>query len=174
MSNEKKTGKHLLFFSNLCEHSNEIYQQILKYNLKEDFYLIDVSLKKFKIQSNITSVPSIILSDKKTIIKDDELKEFINNLNKKNEIVVEPYYLNGGLLSDNFSSLIEEDNNGSCINKGFEYINDINKLLLVNDSSKNIKDKKENKGLMSNMDTIQQDRNKDIQSILNRKPRPVK
>ena len=168
MNNQKTLQKHLLFYSNLCEHSNEIYKKILKYNLKNYFYLIDISLNKFKIPSNISSVPTILLNDKKTILKDDELKNFIDSLNKEKEIDVQPYYLNGSSLSDNFSLLNEEDNNNS-INKGFEYINDINKMLLVNDNEKTIKNKNDNKNLADKMNSIQEDRNRDIQNIFNRK-----
>ena len=139
MNNQKTLQKHLLFYSNLCEHSNEIYKKILKYNLKGNFYLVDISLNKFKIPSNITSVPTILLNDKKTILKDDELKNFIDSLNKEKEIDVQPYYLNGSSLSDNFSLLNEEDNKNS-INKGFEYINEMNKMLIVNDNDNGIND----------------------------------
>jgi hypothetical protein len=177
MNNQNKVEKHLLFYSNLCEHSNEIYQKILKYNLKKQFFLIDISLNKFKIPSVITSVPTLMLSDKKTILKDNDLQEFINSLNKKNEIDVQPYYSNGGSLSDNFSLLNEDDNSSPSVNKGFEYINNMNKMLLVkddNNNTNNIKSKNENKGLMDKMNSIQEDRNKDIQNIFNRKPPPVK
>mgnify|MGYP006097065245 CR=1 FL=1 len=177
MTNGKKIQKHLLFYSNLCEHSNEIYQQILKYNLKNKFYFVDISLKKFKIPTNITSVPTVLLDDKTTILKDNKLQEFIKSLNKENEIEVQPYYSNGSLLSDNFSLLDEEDNRTSMINKGFEYIDDNNKLLLMNEmnnSNNGIKNKVENKGLMDEINSLQENRNKDIQNILNRKPPPVK
>ena len=173
MNNQKTLQKHLLFYSNLCEHSNEIYKKILKYNLKNHFYLIDISLNKFKIPSNITSVPTILLNDKKTILKDEELKNFIDSLNKEKEIDVQPYYLNGSSLSDNFSLLNEEDNKNS-INKGFEYINEMNKMLIVNDNDNGIKNKNDNLNLADKMNSIQEDRNRDIQNIFNRKPPQVK
>ena len=53
----------------------------------------------------------------------------------------------------------------------------MNKMLLVkddNNNTNNIKSNNENKGLMDKMNSIQEDRNKDIQSIFNRKPPPVK
>ncbi len=174
-NSNKKINKHLLFYSNLCTYSNEIYQKILKYNLKENFYLIDISKNKFKIPDKITSVPSLLLNDKKTLLKEENLEEFINNLNKKNEIDVLPYFQNGSLLSDNYSLLNENDiNDGQALNKGFDYINSDSKLLLIGEDKKSNKNINENKGLIDKMNSIQEDRNKDIQNIFNRKPPPVK
>ena len=80
MSN--KNTKHLLFFSNFCQYSNDIYKRIDKYNLKDKFLMINISENKYKISSIIKSVPTILLNDKRTIIKDGELDRFIENLNK--------------------------------------------------------------------------------------------
>ena len=78
MNNNKK--KHLLFYSNLCNYSQEVYNKITKYNIKENFYLINISANKFKIPDNIKSVPTLLLNDKQTILTDNELNNFIDKL----------------------------------------------------------------------------------------------
>ena len=45
--------KHLLFYSNYCNYSNEIYQTIMKYNLKDKFHLLNISKTKYKINNSI-------------------------------------------------------------------------------------------------------------------------
>ena len=82
--------KHLLFYSNYCNFSNEIYQTIIKYNLKDDFHLLNISKTKYNIPSIITSVPTLLLNDKKTLYQNDDLEQFIQELYKKNQKVM--YY----------------------------------------------------------------------------------
>ena len=67
MNSNNNNKKHLLFYSNLCTHSQDIYQKIVKYNLKKYFFFINISEKKFKIPSNITTVPTLLINDKVNI-----------------------------------------------------------------------------------------------------------
>ena len=164
--------KHLLFYSNYCNYSNEVYQKIIKYNLKDKFYLINISNNKFKIPSNIKSVPTILLSDKKTIYQNHELDIFLNKLYNSTSDDVLPYYYNGNSISDNFSLLNENDNvDNNTLNKGFEYINDTNNNIITptEDNNNTI-----NVSLEDKMNSIQQNRNSEIQDIFKKKPPPIK
>ena len=89
MNNKNNNMKHLLFYSNLCNYSQEVYNKITKFNIKDKFYLINISSNKYKIPSNIKSVPTILLNDKKTILIGNELNNFIDKLYNENKITIE-------------------------------------------------------------------------------------
>ena len=120
--------KHLLFYSNYCNYSNEIYQSILKYNLKDEFHLLNISKNKYNIPSIITSVPTLLLNDKKTIYKDQELENFIQELHKsntKNDILPNSDYTQA--FSSSYSSWDETSN----INDEYNQFGFIIKYLVV-------------------------------------------
>lgn len=130
-----------------------------------------VAWQELHIQSNLPLIVLAVsficiviigfLEFKKVSIRMDELSEQIKLLRT---IKREP------LTNDNN----DNNDNGISLNKGFDYINSKNDLLLVSDDNGGNKNTKENKKLINQMNSIQEDRNKDIQNIFNRKPPPVK
>lgn len=158
------TTKHLFFYSNYCNYSNEIFQKIVKYNLKDHFYLLNISKKKYNIPSIITKVPTLLLNDKKTIFQDDELEKFIEEINKKlNKNDIMPN--NDTSISSPYSFWNEDENENKLdFYNSFELLNGNNTSIITpedesNNSNKitgNINDK------LSNM---QENRNLDIQKI---------
>ena len=117
--NENNTikSKHILFYSNFCQFSNDIYKLIEKYNIKNNFILINISQKKYKIPSNINSVPTIRLNDKKTLIQDNNIEKFLEELSKKTNKKVDPFTnING--ISNVYSFLDDESNKDTTLNFG--------------------------------------------------------
>jgi flagellar motor protein MotB len=85
-------NRHFLFYSHTCQFSNEIHQKITKFNLEGLFYLINLSdpRRRIKIPPMVKKVPTILMNDKKTVLSDDRLVEFINELNRiRNKSTIE-------------------------------------------------------------------------------------
>ena len=163
--------KHLLFYSNYCNYSNEIYQTIMKYNLKDKFHLLNISKTKYKIPSNITSVPTLLLNDKKTIYKDQELENFIQELHKsntKNDILPNSDYTQA--FSSSYSSWDETSNINDEYNQ-FGFINQKNSIETPNEDDTNTR--LNNTSLSEQMNSYQENRNLDIQNIFKEKPKQL-
>ncbi len=163
--------KHLLFYSNYCNFSNEIYQTIIKYNLKEEFHLLNISKTKYNIPKIITSVPTLLLNDKKTIYMNDDLEQFIQELYKKkskNDILPSSDYTQH--FSSAYSSWDETNNINDEYNQ-FGFINDNNSIITPEEEQSN--NNLNNSSLSEKMNTYQENRNLDIQNIFKDKPKQV-
>lgn len=163
--------KHLLFYSNYCNYSNEIYQTIVKYNLKDDFHLLNISKAKYSIPSIITSVPTLLLNDKKTLYQNVELEQFIQKLYKeksKNDILPSSDYTQH--FSSAYSSWDETNNINDEYNQ-FGFINDNSNIITPEEEQSN--NNLNNSSLSEKMNTYQESRNLDIQNIFKDKPKQV-
>lgn len=163
--------KHLLFYSNYCNFSNEIYQTIIKYNLKDDFHLLNISKTKYNIPSIITSVPTLLLNDKKTLYQNDDLEQFIQELYKKkseNDVLPSSDYTQH--FSSAYSSWDETNNINDEYNQ-FGFINDTNSIITPEEEQSN--NNLNNSSLSEKMNTYQESRNLDIQNIFKDKPKQV-
>ena len=164
-------SKHLLFYSNYCNYSNDIYQIIIKYNLKDEFHLLNISQTKYNIPSIITSVPTLLLKDNKTMYKNEELEKFVEDLYKKktkNDVMPSSDY------AQHFSSAYaswDDTNNINDEYKQFGSINDNNSIITPEEeqSGNNLN----NSSLSEKMNTYQENRNLDIQTIFKDNPNQV-
>ena len=155
--------KHLLFYSNYCNFSNEIYQTIIKYNLKDEFHLLNISKAKYNIPNIITSVPTLLLNDKKTIYKNKELEQFIQEIYKKktdNDVLPSSDYTQH--FSSAYSSWDETNNINDNYNQ-FGFIND--DINIITPDEDNTTNNLNNSSLSEKMNTYQENRNLDIQNI---------
>jgi hypothetical protein len=152
-------SKHLLFYSNYCSFSNEVHDKIKKHNLKDKFLLINISKHKFKIPSNIKSVPTLLLNDKKTLYVDKELHDYIDKLAEDSNKDVDPFSPFGG-ISNKFSFVdkFETENDGLTKNFGL-IIGEQNITTPTEESGKS------RETLVDKMSSIEQNRNSDIQEI---------
>lgn len=157
MSN--KNTKHLLFFSNFCQYSNDIYKRIDKYNLKDKFLMINISENKYKIPSIIKSVPTILLNDKRTVIKDGELDRFIENLNKNSNKDISPF-MNTSVSEFSFLDEKQNDAIGGLFGSTKENFR-IN--TPPEDSSGN------SQSITDRMNSMQENRNLEIQNFFKKK-----
>lgn len=157
MSN--KNTKHLLFFSNFCQYSNDIYKRIDKYNLKDKFLMINISENKYKIPNIIKSVPTILLNDKRTVIKDGELDRFIENLNKNSNKDIAPF-MNTSMSEFSFLDEKKNDAIGGLFGSTKENFR-IN--TPPEDSSGN------SQSITDRMNSMQENRNLEIQNFFKKK-----
>jgi hypothetical protein len=160
--NNSINSKHVLFYSNFCQFSNDIYKLIEKYNLKNNFILINISKKKYKIPSNINSVPTILLNDKKTLIQDYNIEKFLEDLSKETNKKVDPFTnING--ISNVYSFLDDNSNKDTTLNFGLidnEFHIETPPEDGEDGNSASISDK---------MNIIQEDRNMEIQKYFKKK-----
>jgi hypothetical protein len=154
--NNLKDTKHILFYSNFCQFSNEVYKKIEKMNIKDRFILINISQRKYKIPSIITTVPTILLDDKKTLIVEDNLDKFLEKLYNTLNKDIDPF-TNMKSISNDYSFL--DDDSNSQIRGNFGSINDDFRIETPPEDSSG-----GNSGSITDrMNNMQQNRNSDIQ-----------
>jgi hypothetical protein len=152
-------SKHLLFYSNFCSFSNEIVDKITKHSLNEKFLLINISKHKFKIPTNITTVPTVLLNDKRTIYTDNELEDFLDKLAEKNNKEVDPFTPFGS-ISTNYSFVDSFEKQNDSLTKNFGLIDGEQNISTPTENAQRSKEK-----LVDKMSSIEQNRNMDIQNI---------
>jgi len=104
-------GKDIIFFSNYCEYSKEILGKLQEANLLEAMVKVCVDDRNIKLPQFITAVPTIYLMDKKAIVKDEQIMEWVVSMSPKKNTVFNELgsYMNGG-AGDNFAFLDDSDN----------------------------------------------------------------
>lgn len=135
-------SKDLIFYSNYCDHSKSLINFLMKKNIIEDFTLICVDTKKYKIPDYIKCVPTLFTT-KNNILIGDAIKQY---LNKKNETEndVNPYSLIDNINSSQYTFLTEDkedyDLNESIYNiesKNFGFLNTEQKIISQVDKDNN-------------------------------------
>lgn len=160
-NNKNINAKHFLFFSNFCQFSNDIYKKIEKYNIKDKFILINISQKKYNIPSIITSVPTILLNDKKTLLQEDRIETFIEKIYNDNNKKVDPFTNIHG--NSNIYSFLDETSNKDCtLNFGLTN-SDFHIETPPEDGNEN------SSSVSDKMNNMQEDRNLDIQQFFKKK-----
>ena len=155
-------SKHILFFSNFCQFSNETYKKIEKYNIKDEFVFINISQKKYKIPSMIKSVPTILLNDKKTLIQDEMIEKFLEDISKKTNNMVNAFTnLNG--ISNVYSFLDDESNKNTTLNFGL-----INSEFHIETPPED-ENGRTSGSISDKMNNMQEQRNMDIQEYFKNK-----
>lgn len=162
-SNNPLNKKHILFYSNYCQFSNDVCKKIEKYGIKDKFLLINISQKKYKIPQIITSVPTILLNDKRTIIQDDNIDNLLNDLNKNNNSEVNAFTeLNG--ISNVYSFLDDESNKNSTLNFGL-----IDSEFRIETPAEDANGGVNSGSISDKMNTMQEQRNREIQDLMKNK-----
>lgn len=158
-SQQNKTlQKHILFFSNFCQFSNDVCKKIEKLNIKNNFIMINISQKKYKIPSMITTVPTILLNDKRTILQEDKIDKFLDEVYSKLNKNIDPFTTTTG-ISNNFSFL-DDDSNKSMLSM-FGSTKDEFRIVTPPEDGNDA-----NSGSITDrMNNMQQNRNMDIQKF---------
>jgi len=152
-------SKHLLFYSNFCSFSNEIVDKITKHSLSEKFLLINISKIRFKIPTNITTVPTVLLNDKRTIYTDNELEDFLDKLAEKNNKDIDAFTPFNS-ISSNYSFVDSFEEQNDSLTKNFGLIHGEQNISTPTENAERSKEK-----LVDKMSSIEQNRNMDIQNI---------
>jgi len=152
-------SKHLLFYSNFCSFSNEIVDKITKHSLNEKFLLINISKVRFKIPTNITTVPTVLLNDKRTIYTDKDLEDFLEKLAEKNNKDIDAFTPFNS-ISSNYSFVDSFEEQNDSLTKNFGLIHGEQNISTPTENAERSKEK-----LVDKMSSIEQNRNMDIQNI---------
>lgn len=99
--------KDILFYSNLCDFSKEVLNNLVKHQLKEKFLLVSVDNRNLKLPPFVDRVPLIYTADKK-LFADEQLMAYIQS--KVAASSLQPYSLIGtstNSYSEGFSFLEE-------------------------------------------------------------------
>ena len=70
--------KNILFYSNHCKYSKEIIQKVSNSLIKDNIIYVCVDDDNIKLPDFITAVPTIYLVDKKRIIMDENILNWMN------------------------------------------------------------------------------------------------
>jgi hypothetical protein len=110
-------GKNIIFYSNYCEYSKEILDKLRNGNILDTMVEVCVDDRKIRLPPFVTAVPTIYLTDKQSIIIDEQIAEWITSLMPKQQVQVPELgaYMGGGVLGDGFAFLDDSaDNSESC------------------------------------------------------------
>lgn len=89
--------KDIIFFSNFCDYSRDILGKIEEYKLQDKIVSVCVDDENIKLPPFLEVVPTIYLQKSKSIIVDDDIISYLDNLKPKPQ-------QNIGDWDNNFSS----------------------------------------------------------------------
>ena len=124
-NNNNKSNDIILFYSNRCKYSNEFIEKLNNSHLSNNVKRVSVDLLP-TIPPNITSVPTLVLSNDKQPLTGKDVFDWLHNQiqihNQSGESEgIKPYFsmeMNSG-FSDGYSFLSE----GQPLAHSFEYLN---------------------------------------------------
>lgn len=128
--------KDLLFYSNFCEHCKKLIGLLIKQNLRDQFVLVCVDKKEFRIPPFIDRVPSI-LTVKKELYTEDSIFKYIDvkiKLIQKQIEDIAPFTMGSALNSAQYTFITQD---GEGYDTGCDLRNDLMQshdfVLLSND-----------------------------------------
>lgn len=135
--------KDLLFYSNYCEFSKEVLTFLTKKNVRNIFLLVCIDTGKYKVPPIITSVPTILTADYKSIICENDIYKYIENIlqsMRPKEESLQTFSWEGNSYSESYALLNEEESQnindfGNISSKGYTFING-NDIEQMNTKSK--------------------------------------
>lgn len=119
-------SKILLFYSNYCQFSKKLIDEIDKKGIKNEFLMISIDTNKYKIPAFVNKVPMLFSKETNKVYVEEEIVDYINFLlNKKNKNDEDVQYYSeiemDNKFSDNFSFLNDEYQK-----KSFVFVNEDN------------------------------------------------
>lgn len=105
--------KDLLFYSNFCEHCNNLVNMMIKKNVRDSFILVCVDKRDLKIPGFVDRVPTI-LTAKKEIYTDDSLYKYVDSKIVKHNAQTEeilPFMLQDSLNSSQYTYITPDGDN---------------------------------------------------------------
>ena len=148
-------SKNILFFSNYCEYSKEVLSKLKKNELLKNVIQVCIDNNDIQIPSFIQVVPTLYLTQEKSIVTDDDIDTWIDEKVKINNKDLDAYY--SGNFSSYFSTLDNQDD--TSLSSNFTYLDqDISIKTNTEDSISNIK---------KDLGSIEQERQLEIKNIFN-------
>ncbi len=116
--------KDLLFYSNFCEHCKKLIGILIKQNLRDQFILVCVDKREYKIPPFIDRVPTILTS-KKELYTEDNIYAYIEKKIKLIQKQIEdiaPFTMANSLNSSQYTFISQD---GESYDMGAELKNDL-------------------------------------------------
>lgn len=110
-------AKDLFFYSNYCNYSKEIHEELTKTKLIDNMIKVCVDDKNINIPKFITAVPTIFSQKTNSIIIDENINKWINENKPKEESTLN---VDSFSNSNNAFSFLESDNN--TLSNTFSYL----------------------------------------------------
>ena len=110
--------KDLLFYSNFCEHCNNLINLMIKKNVRSSFILVCIDKRDLKIPSFVDRVPTI-LTTKKDIYTDDSLYKYVDSKITKQNTQTEDvcsFMFGSALNSSQYTFISSDGNSYECDN----------------------------------------------------------
>jgi len=105
-------GKNIIFYSNYCEYSKEILDKLRNGNILDNMIEVCVDDNNIRLPPFVTAVPTIYLTDKQSIVVDENILEWIDSLAPKAPMQELGAYMSGG-LGDGFAFLEDGADNSA-------------------------------------------------------------
>lgn len=151
--------KNILFYSNFCNHSKELLRNINQNPIKNSLIFVCVDDRNIQIPPFIKVVPTIYLTNNKSILTNNEITNWINQHGKQESEDILAYNgSNMSSLSTNFSFL-EEGND--LISNQYTFINQTES---INTPKELNSDNSQNSELSKDFERLQNLRNNDSYS----------
>ena len=155
--------KDIIFYSNFCTYSKEIINQISKTPINDNIIYISVDDENIELPPFIKAVPTIYLVNDKKIVVDEGITQWIKEKTSKPvDDTIQPYFgSTDNSYSSSFSTVNSDESNKPFISS-FTFIGEEQKIVTPkSDSNSN----NSNNSKPSNLDTLQQERQAEFQSI---------
>lgn len=133
--------KDILFYSNLCDFSKEVLQNIAKYQIKDKFLLVCVDNKNLKLPPFVDRVPLIYTVSKK-LFADENLMNYLQSMVESTSL--QPYALvgtNTNAYSENFSFIEDTDGYTEDCSRNYNYLGMEQKIYAPEDKNEPTDDK---------------------------------
>jgi hypothetical protein len=164
-------SKTLIFYSNYCQYSKNLINEITKANIREEFLLVCIDSNSYNIPKFVTKVPMLFSKNENRIYVEDEIVDYINKLSssknsssRNNDVQYYSQVEMGGEFSDNFAFLNDENQARS-----FVFLNDDNTFndnRIKETSSRVVDDSQSNKLDSSDIEKYMMKRDADFNSAM--------
>ena len=156
----EKMHKNIIFYSNFDEYSKKVLAEFSKLKMEDKLIYICVDDDNIKLPTFLEVVPTLYLVKEQSILVDDDIEKWIENLNKKpNEISgeLDAYYNSNSTFSSQFSNL--DDTIDNVQNSVFSYISS------ENDNLEPGVDQTKGQNTNTSFETLQAERQKELQGV---------
>jgi hypothetical protein len=136
-------SKILLFYSEYCQYSKNLLEQIAKNDLRGEFLNVCIDSASYNIPKFVTKVPMLYSKENNRVLVEDEIMDYVDILIKKKASIKQEdvqYYSQVEMdnkFSDNFSFLNDENQKRS-----FVFLNEDNTFNdnIIKQSNKPVKE----------------------------------
>jgi PKD repeat protein len=157
-----KMNKDIVFYSNYDNYSKKVLNDLSKLKIDDKLIYICVDDENIQLPKFLAVVPTLYLVKEQSILVDDDIEKWIENVNKKPDESsgeLDAYFNSNSSFSSQFSNL--DDTTDKVQNSVFSYISSENDNLAQPKDDIYSKGEDTNK----NYETLQSERQKELQGV---------